>query len=84
MAIADTTIISPTEVDSRRPLKKSTVVWLMGLFSVLVLTVYYVPRMLKTAPTFEESTATKTSRPSGSEKEIDKDRKSTRLNSSHH
>lgn len=73
MAIADTTIISPTEVDSRRPLKKSTVVWLMGLFSVLVLTVYYVPRMLKTAPTFEESTATKTSRPSGSEKEIDKE-----------
>lgn len=71
MAISETTIISPNEVDSRRPLKKATVLWFAGVVSVLVLLAYYVPRMLQSGPTFEESVATKTSRPAGSEKAIE-------------
>lgn len=66
----NTSLIDPGEVDSKSPLKKSTVAWAIGLLVGLALLGIYGPKWISTVPATAEAPKT-SSQPSGSAAQIE-------------
>lgn len=66
----NTSLIDPGEVDSKSPLKKSTIAWAVGLLVGLALLGIYGPKWISTAPAQAEAPKS-SAQPTGSAAQID-------------